>query len=164
MPHKHHDLTPSEEADLYADRSTKIDPLDMKSEYIKLPAHLAHWNARLADATENELTADLAFDRTESHLYLELREQLVAEGQKATEAMVTHRVQTDQRWVDAKMRLIEAEVELVRVKGVVTAIHAKREMLVSLGAHVRKEMEHDPTLRQASRDRSDKDGHSGYGD
>lgn len=146
-------LTPGEEADLYAGRVAKIDPLQLNDEYIRLPADLAHWNARLAEATEAQLEAELVFERTEAKLFIGWREQLAMEaGAKVTESTVKERVHDDPRYADARMKMIEAEVALKRVRGVVDAIGAKKEMLISLGAHVRKEMDGSPAVRQQHRD------------
>jgi len=121
---------------------------------VRLPADLAHWNARFADAYEAFLEADLAFDKMESRLAVEHREELLAMGSKATEAAVREAVQTDPRWSQARMARIDAEVDKVRARGVVDAILAKKDMLISLGAHVRQEIDNNPTLREQVRGRA----------
>jgi hypothetical protein len=35
--------------------------------------------------------------------------------------------------------------------GNVDSLHSKREMLISMGAHIRKEMDHDPVIREQMR-------------
>ena len=60
-------------------------------------------------------------------------------------------IDTQQLLVHGTPAEVRAEVERVRVKGVCDAIIAKREALISLGAHVRKEMEHDPRTRERQR-------------
>jgi hypothetical protein len=67
--------------------------------------------------------------------------------------MVESAVEMDQRNFDAKMRAIEAEVDEKRLRGVLDAVRTKRDMLISLGAHVRIEMEHDPVIREEVRGR-----------
>ena len=49
---------------------------------------------------------------------------------------------------DVKSHEIRAEVERSRIRGVLDAILAKRDGLISLGAHIRAEMRHDPTIRE----------------
>jgi hypothetical protein len=142
----------TEDLDLYAKRVTAIDPVMLRDEYIRLPADLASWNARQALAQEAFMEADLALDRTEARLSIEWREGMTADNAKVTEGTVKERVRCDQKYVDARMAVIEAEVELARVKGVVQAILAKKEMLISLGAHVRAEL-NDPKIRQQAADR-----------
>lgn len=142
--------------DLYVKQSVAIDPVLVREEYVRLPADLATWNARLVAATERYLEADLVVDRTTARLTIEHRERLLACGEKATEAQVKAHVESDERWISARMDRIEAEVEKLRVRGVVDAVLTKRDMLISLGATIRQEL-HDPRIRRQARDASDPD-------
>jgi hypothetical protein len=132
--------------------STGVDPLQLQPEYVRLSSDLAAWNARYADALDSYLEADMALDTTEARLYIEWRERLLDEGSKSTESVLKARVGTDPRYTAARLAMINAEVQKVRVQGVVRAIEAKKEMLISLGAHVRKEMEGNPKIREQQRD------------
>jgi len=132
--------------------STGVDPLQLQPEYVRLSSDLAAWNSRYADALDTYLEADMALDTTEARLHIEWRERLVAEGSKSTENTLKACISTDPRYVNARLAMIDAEVQKVRVQGVVRAIEAKKEMLISLGAHVRKEMDGNPTIRSAQRD------------
>jgi len=44
-------------------------------------------------------------------------------------------------------------VEKIRLYGVIDAVRTKRDMLISIGAQVRAEMESDPSIRERSRGR-----------
>lgn len=146
--------------DEYERRVALIDPLRLHEAYIALPADLAHWNARLAEAFEAYLRADFERDKMEARLSLEGRHALAIEQGKVTEAQVRERVRLDPRWEEISLAAIEAEARKVRTRGIVDAILAKKEMLISLGAHVRKEMEHNPVLRDQHRDQHARSQHS----
>jgi hypothetical protein len=144
----------SEEPDAaeYARLSVAIEPLALQEEYVRLPSDMAHWGARYARAFKAWKLAALAEERVEAELHLEHRERLAmlggGEGKKGpTVDAVKSAVVNDQRYHDAHYRTIEAEVEKLRVQGTLEAVRAKREMLVSLGAQLRAEMQSDPRVR-----------------
>jgi hypothetical protein len=48
----------------------------------------------------------------------------------------------------ARAKEVAADAERVRLYGVLDALRSKRDMLISLGAHIRAEMQHDPMIRE----------------
>ncbi len=146
--------------DEYARASTSIagkDPSLIQEEYIRLPADLATWNARYAEASEAYLEADTAFDYLCAQLSVEWRESFHDAGMKATEAGIKEKVESDRRYVNARRKRNMAEVEKMRMRGVVDAICAKRDMCISLGAFIRQEL-NDPRIRQEMADQRYRDG------
>jgi hypothetical protein len=139
------------EVEQYLKECVKIEPTVIEEEFIRLPADLAHWNEREAVALRAHLTSKIEVDRAYATAQIIERERLAMEGGKPTEARVAAAVELNKDYNEARVRAVEAEVERARLRGVVMAISAKREMLVSLGAHVRKEMESDPVLREQVR-------------
>lgn len=125
-----------------------MDPLFIQEEYVRLPADLAYWNQKYADALRAHLRAKIDLDRIEAQVYLEKREVGYASGGKTTEATVAAQVACDARVLAAREVAVMAEAEKARLHGVVNAVSAKKDMLVSLGAHVRQEMDGDPTIRE----------------
>ena len=53
----------------------------------------------------------------------------------------------DPKYVEAKRNEVYLEAETKRLVGMVDAVRTKRDMLVSLGAHIRAEMEHEPLIK-----------------
>lgn len=143
----------SEELDAaeYARLSVAIEPLALQEEFVRLPADMAHWGARYAQAFRAWKLAALAEERVEAELHVEHRERMAManpDGKKGpTVDAVNSAVVNDQRYHDAHYRTIEAEVEKLRVQGTLEAVRAKREMLISLGAQLRAEMQSDPRVR-----------------
>ena len=80
-------------------------------------------------------------------MWLETRESLLADG-KATEKLIEAKAMCNPEWQKAHIALVEIEAEKTRVRGICDSIAAKKEMLISLGAHIRSEMEGDPMLRR----------------
>lgn len=143
----------------YLSECVTIEPLAIQEEYIRLPADMSYWNARYADAVRGHLLAKHELERVEAQQQLEQREKLAAEGKKPTEAMVSSAVLMSDEYNKAKLASIEAEVAKTRAAGRVDDLHSKREMLISMGAHIRKEMDGDPVLREQMKGtRVSKDG------
>lgn len=136
----------------------QIDPERIQEAFCQLPADLVRWNQIYADVLREHLIQKARVDSTFHRLNIEHRERIIAQGGKATEAMVTAAVETDPEWSSVKLAAIEAEVEKARVNGVCESIRARRDMLISLGSHVRVEMENDPVLRERTRGRKLVDG------
>lgn len=145
-----HDL----DVDAYLADSVQIYPEAIQEEYVRLPSDLAYWGQRYTDALRVFLGAKLDMDRTEARVKILCRAELNAKEGKVTESMVSAAVDQHPDMEKARLALIEAEVEKARLGNVLDAIRAKKDMLVSLGAHVRSEMEHDPLLRDQSRGRA----------
>jgi hypothetical protein len=139
-----------------------IDDLQINDEFKRLPQLIVHANARLSAALHRYLVADLDYDRTKAERFIWWREFLSEEARedktvKVTEASITERVTTDPLYFEARMARIEAEAHHVRCKGLVTALLAKKDALVSIGAGLRAEMEGAPSIRRQHRDVHGKD-------
>ena len=139
--------------------SVDIEPMALEQEYQRVPSDLAYWNERYARALKVHLTCKAGEKTYEAYLKIEHREALHAarEGEKSgsgrvTESMVEAAVLTDPRYQKFQDERVNAEVEKVRIAGILDALRAKKDMLVSLGAHVRQEMEGDPVVRAAHAD------------
>jgi len=139
------------ELESYLRDCVNIDPLEVQAEFIRLPGDLAYWNARYARALRAHLTSKIAVNVTYARLEPKLRMAITDAGGKATEAMVKSAVEGNADYILAQERAVEAEVEKNEVYGALDAIRSKKEMLISLGAHMRSELEGDPTLREQSR-------------
>lgn len=143
-----HDLP----VDDYLYASVTVTPEAMEEEFVRAPADIAYWNSLSAQAMKAHLLAKWAAEKTEARLKVEMREQLVAEGKKPTESMVDAAVVLHPDMERDKLAAIEAEVEFVRVRGIAKAVSDKKDVLQSLGATYRAEMEGDPMVRQARRE------------
>lgn len=140
--------------DEYLTDCVKIEPLALEEEYIRLPADLAFWNDRYAKAVETYLQAKHDSDTMYAKLLIIHRATLQNQGVKVTESIVEATILQDQKWLDVEQKRIGAEAAKARLSGVLDAVKTKRDMLISLGAHIRAEMERDPQVRERQRGRS----------
>lgn len=140
-------MTPEEQA-IYSAECVRIEPLAIEEEYIRLPSDLAYWSAELARAIEQSALAKNARELTAAEVAGEKREDLHAlNGKAPTVAQVEEAVTTDHRYQKAKHAEITTESRRMEILGTVEAIRAKRDMLISLGAHIRAELQRDPLIR-----------------
>ncbi|KKN67989.1 hypothetical protein LCGC14_0455450 [marine sediment metagenome] len=138
--------------DEYLMQCITIDELLLDDAFKRTPAELAYWNARFAEANRSFLIEKLDCDRMGAQLYLEHREILLTLERKPTEAMIKASVESDDRYYEARTKLVTAEAERVRLRGVCEAMITKKDMLQSLGAKLRAEMSGDPAVREQHSD------------
>lgn len=148
---------------VYAQQCVTIEPLQVQEEYVRVPSDLAHWNGKWTDAIDEDTKAAAERKELKATITLEIRwakenqlEYTSADKRtwpvKAlTEAVVDSIIQLDPRYLVTLDRERLADVEKTRIAGVIEAIRAKKEMLISLGAHQRLEMERDPQVNQRNR-------------
>lgn len=141
----------ADEDQRYMQSCVNIERDNMEHEYTRVSADQAYWNAKYADALETYGRSKLMRQRYETLLQLEAREDLRSSGSKVTEAMIVEIVAQNRQLHVMEDRELDAEVEMKRVQGVCEAVRVKREMLVSLGAHIRSELQGDPLLRANAR-------------
>jgi hypothetical protein len=126
---------PNDPTEFEIARATRIDPKRLDDEFCRLPADLAYWNARYADAQEELLNVRRNLEKLEAMLRREYRGSLI----KPTEAAIGDAVAVDERYIVLREREDAAEVAKTRLTGVTEALRAKREMLISIGANARAE-------------------------
>lgn len=131
----------------YLDECTKILPEAIDEEFVRTPADLAYWNAKYADALDRFLRAKAHADSEWARLWLLTREELLAKDGKATEKVIDAKTEGHPDWAKAQVALIDAEVEKTRLGGRCDAVRTKKDMLQSLGAKIRAEIETDPQVR-----------------
>jgi hypothetical protein len=137
------------EVEKYLSDCVRIEPMALEEEYVRLPGDLAYWNAEYASAYRRWLEAKIACDAGEGQAAFEWRNQLELDSKgRVTAAEVESRVRVDTEVLRLRRAEAEAEADKVRLYGVLDAIRSKRDMLISLGAHIRQEMENDPMVRQ----------------
>lgn len=137
---------PSEEE--YLRDCLHIAPEVIQEEFVRLPGDLAYWNQRYSEALEAALNARHERKKVRGELWLNIKTELLEDGHRATEKVLDNSVDSHPDYVDACMAEAKAEAEKARVYGILDSVRAKKEMLISLGAQLRQEMEHDPTIRE----------------
>jgi len=145
-------LAPTEEKaqremDAYMRACVAIDPTRVQDEFVRIPADLAFWSARSDDAMDAYLRAKDALEKAEATAELAIRTTAANVGEKVTESVVRARVLVHPLYRDAIEKEITAETAKNRMRSIVAVIMTKKEMLISVGAHVRAEMQAHPAIR-----------------
>lgn len=131
----------SDERVMTVEDATRIEPMVITEEMVRIPSDMAYWNERYANVFQYWLEAKFARERTYSEAFRDIQERLATTSKtRVTVSEVEHLVATDRTYIDARMSEIVAESEKLRLGGVVEALRAKKDMLISLGAHMRAEM------------------------
>lgn len=131
--------------------STEIVETNLQGEFVRVGGDLAYYNGRYSDALEMYLKAKHNLKFVAAVSRKRLREEAQAKGTKLTEGALEDLVEVDPAMVACREELIAAEVLKSRVGGIIEAVVTKRDMLVSLGAHVREEMRGQPSISSEER-------------
>lgn len=132
--------------DAFLRECVEIDPAQLNDEFIRIPGDLAYWSNAYAAASRDAAVAKLDYERAWAQLYLTLKAEN-AGNKGATVDWLKAACDNDPDVYDAQLLMIEKEAEKVRLRGMVDAVIAKKDMVQSLGAKLREEMRGDPTLR-----------------
>lgn len=138
-------------------RVWEIDSSLMDVEFANLPGDLARMSELHVEASEAAEMADHELDVLEARLSLDIREHAKLLGEKPTVDFISAKMKLKPEWQAAKRTSIGRRADEMRAKGVVNSVVSKREMLISLGAHIRAQLQGDPSTRaQPFRSRGEK--------
>lgn len=127
--------------------ATQIDPLALDDGFTKIAAQLATFNERYYSALRKHLAAKATVDRKWAQLYIAIREEMNDAGEKVTEAQLKAQIEAHDDYFHARMVAVDAEADKARLWGVLDALRAKKDALISLGANARAEMSGAPSIR-----------------
>lgn len=145
--------SPDHDIEKYLSECVRIEPLALEEEFVRLPSDLSFWNQRYSEVYRYWLQCKIEVGEVKARVQLEERDRLenAAKGKRVTIGEVEDALVLNAEYQKAKMREITVEAEKVRLWGVLDALRSKRDMLISLGAHIRAEMSNDPLIRQQAR-------------
>jgi hypothetical protein len=139
------------EIDQYLKRAVQIEPMALEEEFVRLPADIAYWNERHSHALREYLAAKIdreqIFGRLLTNPEFHATLQILI-GKRPTVEQLKGAISCHDDYAAARLHENEADVERQRLRGCIDALAAKRDMIVSLGAHIRLEMMHDPIVRR----------------
>lgn len=125
-----------------------VDGASLEREFQDFSAAFSFWGARYAEAISNAATAEEHLKDVEAEVFLELRDM-----KAGTVEEIKAKLRMDKRVVVARKMAMQTEARRTRFQHkVMGALSAKKEMLISLGAHRRAELGGDPLVRRAIRD------------
>jgi hypothetical protein len=130
------------EIDPYLKECVDMDLEVLSEEYARQSADYAYWNEKYKDALKAQLLAEFNEQQVEARLYLQ-NKQAPDGGKAPTEAAVDAKVKLAPEYAEARIHLIETQVEEKHVRGIMDALRTKKDMLTSAGATQRQELEGD---------------------
>jgi len=124
-----------------------LNPEEIKHEYTRISAELARFGEILADATRDAAFAKQKRDQVHASVYLDMVEGAEAlQEKKPSEGVLKAKIQASVQYQGAVHAYIRAEHVRLTAFSDMEALRAKRDMVISLGAHVRQELKSDPSL------------------
>lgn len=139
-----------EELEKYREECLAVTPELVEEEFIRNPGDIAFWSDRYAEALEEDVLAyanrKAVYGRLVSDLDLiaELEDNL---GKKPTASQIEGAVVNHEDYREAVAREGRAKATKQRHRGMMDALSAKRDALISLGADVRIERQRDALIR-----------------
>ena len=158
------------EIDEYLYESVTLDAVQIEQEFSRVSADVAYWSTMYARAHRRYLRAKILRDQTKAAAYIEHRDLLMASHGKATVRDIDSSISGDMKVQEVEADVVEAEYEREKLKGTMEAVRAKRDMLITLGAHLRVEMQGNPKINEVARaaslftEASGEDEDDGWGD
>ncbi len=131
------DLSNQPDEEGYYREAVAITPEAIAEEFTRIPSDLAFWGERFAESSRTYLLAEQAVKECRSRLRLAIRETAAV---KMTVDAVEAEVEGRAEYQSLKLAEIESEAAKMMSKARLDALIAKKDMLVSLGAHIRAEM------------------------
>ncbi len=131
--------------------AVRIEPTVIEEEFIRLPGDMAYWNERFAMATHDYLDAKATREKlwgellNDSAIFDALAKRL---GKKPSVDQLKGEIETLDQYVGARQLENTAKADVARTRGNVDCVIAKKEMLISLGAHIRAELNRDAMIRE----------------
>jgi hypothetical protein len=124
-----------------------IDTTDLSGEFVRIVAQISRANQLLVEAEEICEYIEHLLEVEDARLTLRYRDLLKAKGEKPTESIIDAHVKCDINRINLCNRAISARAYKSRCRREVESLEAKSSMLISLGAHIRAEMNIDPNIR-----------------
>jgi hypothetical protein len=124
-----------------------IDEVHLNDEFVRMPALIASAAARQSEATYDYQLAKIERERTRARLWTSYHASLLDNKERPTEARVESLIEQNEEMFQARLRELTAERTKNEAAAYAEAMRTKRDMLVSLGANYRAEMQGDPSLR-----------------
>jgi len=133
----------------YLEECVNILPEAIQEEFVRVPSDIAYWGHQYAMSLKTWKAAKLERERTEAELHIRQKELLINQGVKRpTVGDIEAAVALNPDYQSAKLHEVEMEAEHLAAKVRYQAVCAKKDMVQSLGAQIRTEMERDPSIRE----------------
>ncbi|HKZ40026.1 MAG TPA: hypothetical protein VJ044_03640 [Candidatus Hodarchaeales archaeon] len=132
-----------------------IDENDLSREYSMQASLFAYFSVLSAKSERNLSVSKLASEREYAVADQQIREDLVGKDVKATESMIKQLISADEEYCALQDTVVAAEYERDLLKAIARSLEMRANMLISLGALRRHEIDMtDMSIRRASFDKT----------
>lgn len=158
----------------YRRTCTEINRENIEAEYTRVSADLAFWGYKKAQAFRELGQAKVSLEEEEFEvkrvtglIYIKFREELKEPNSKGvptppSEGTINSHVlnapevaKAQARYYEARLAVTDAQHKFDELYATCNAVEVKKEMLVSIGADRRAELNSDPNLRRMAREARD---------
>jgi len=143
---KLHDI----EIDDFLKQCIDLEPEAISEEFSRMSGDYGYWNEKYSAVNKAFLQAEWEEERTKARLYLKYKEPSIDGKKPPTEAGVEAAVVLDPAYEAAHLECLKYQAEREYLRGVLTALKTKSEMLVSAGAQLRQEAQGDLRMMERS--------------
>lgn len=141
-------MTP-QDLEAYRQACVKIDELCLNEEFIRTPADVAYWSDQYSIIYREWQLAKCDREQAWGAAIKRAKNELYTLGEKRpTVADCESGALNDDLYAQAKRREINFEAEKIRLSGMLEALRTKRDMLVSLGANHRAELQQGLCIKE----------------
>ncbi len=90
----------------------------------------------------------MELEKTEAQVYLQFREEAASHGEKVTEKTLEAKLRLSPTIDAVRQRYLQARLQYERLKAVTEAFRQRKDMIMSLAANLREEMDTSLTLKE----------------
>lgn len=119
----------------------RIDETNLTKEFTEQASLYGYFGVLMAKAEHEAAVRDLGKDQEYAVADLDWRAEMEEAGKKYTEALIRNTVLSDEEYQRISIQAAEAEFDYKLLKAIVSALQQRAEMLISLGAHIRHELD-----------------------
>lgn len=126
--------------------TTPTDAPGLREHLGRVANDLQSWSRLHAQAHRRAGAAEAQYRLVEGKLWKEHKDKITRIKGKATDKDVFYAVRSDPRYIAAKQAVVDAEADVIDVKGICDAQKAKVQAMITMGTLIRAELG-DPTIK-----------------
>lgn len=119
----------------------------LSNDFMEQAGKYAWWATLAETAKAHRDNLEAIMDKVEAEADTRVRKKLDVEGIKITESLVKSRIKLDEQYQESLKAYVKAKKNASIIEKIVRAFDHRKEMLISLGAHLREEKGHAGDLR-----------------
>lgn len=132
----------------FVQQCVELEAEHLDEEMASFSGNYAYWTQQYADACRTYELRRRAYDLAHAARLLEVRESARADGTKMTVDEVNAMTLLAENVNDAHVAMVAADATRIRLRGIVESLGHKKDLMQSLGAKARIEMQYDPAVRR----------------